>query len=108
MTTLSIVLTGAYVHTQAGQGLAAEGNLTSVLLTQSAFESVMPGFGRAVIALSSFIFGYTTLIGWSYYGEKCIEYLGGDKVIMPFRYTFIVFLFLGAILTLLRAQILTT
>lgn len=99
MTTLSIVLTGAYVHTQAWQGIAAEGNLTSVLLTQSAFESVMPGFGGAIIALSSFIFGYTTLIGWSYYGEKCIEYLGGNKVIMPFRYTFIVFLFLGAILT---------
>lgn len=99
MTTLSIVLTGAYVHTQAWQGLAAEGNLTSVLLTQHAFESVMPGFGGAIIALASFVFGYTTLIGWSYYGEKCIEYLGGDKVIMPFRYVFIVFLFLGAILT---------
>jgi len=99
MTTLTIVLTGAYVHTQAWQGLEASNNLTSILLTQKAFESVIPGVGGAIIAVASFVFGYTTLIGWSYYGEKCIEYLGGDKVIKPFRYTFIVFLFVGAILT---------
>ncbi len=99
MTTLSIVLTGAYVQTQAWQGTGAADNLTSILLTQKAFESVIPGVGGAIISIASFVFGYTTLIGWSYYGEKCIEYLGGDKVIKPFRYTFIVFLFVGAILT---------
>jgi len=96
MTTLTIVLTGAYTYTQAWRGEGVEGNITSILVTQQAFDSVIPwGLGGSVIALSSFIFGYTTLIGWSYYGEKCIEYLGGNKVIMPFRYTFIVFLFLG-------------
>lgn len=100
MTTLTIVLTGAYIQTQAWQGLDAENNITSILVTQQAFDSVFPfGIGGALIAFASFLFGYTTLIGWSYYGEKCIEYLGGDKVIMPFRYTFIVFLFIGAILT---------
>lgn len=99
MTTLTIVLTGAYLQTQAIQGLEATDNLSSVLLTQKAFESVLPGFGGIIIAISSLLFGYTTLIGWSYYGEKCIEYLGGDKLILPYRYVFIVFLFLGAILT---------
>lgn len=100
MTTLTIVLTGAYVHTQAWQGLDAENNITSILVTQQAFDTVFPfGIGGALIAFASFLFGYTTLIGWSYYGEKCIEYLGGDKVIMPFRYVFILFLFVGAILT---------
>ena len=100
MTTLTIVLTGAYMQTQAWQGVDAENNITSILVTQQAFDSVIPGgLGGAIIAFSSFLFGYSTLIGWSYYGEKCIEYLGGDKVIMPFRYVFIAFLFIGAILT---------
>ena len=104
MTTLTIVLTGVYVKTQAWQGLGAEDNITGILVTQEAFNSVIPGIGGAIIAIASFVFGYTTLIGWSYYGEKCIEYLGGNKVIMPYRYTFIAFLFLGAILTPLAGE----
>jgi AGCS family alanine or glycine:cation symporter len=100
MTTLTIVLTGAYQQTQAWQGLGAADNITSILVTQKAFNAVIPfGLGGIIIALASFVFGYTTLIGWSYYGEKCIEYFGGNKVIMPYRYIFIAFLFFGAILT---------
>lgn len=100
MTTLTIVLTGAYMYTQAWQGPDAANNITSILVTQEAFDAVIPyGMGGAIIAFASFLFGYTTLLGWSYYGEKCIEYLGGDKVIMPYRYIFIAFLFVGAILT---------
>ena len=104
MTTLTIVLTGAYMQTAAWQGEAA-GNITSILVTQKAFNAVIPfGLGGTIIAIASFVFGYTTLIGWSYYGEKCIEYLGGDKVIMPYRYVFIAFLFFGAILTPLAGE----
>lgn len=100
MTTLTIVLTGAYMQTQAWQGLDSPDNLQSILVTQKAFETVIPfNLGGGVIAIASFVFGYTTLLGWSYYGEKCIEFLGGDRVIRPFRYTFIAFLFVGAILT---------
>ena len=100
MTTLTIVLTGAYMQTQAWQGLGAVDNITSILVTQKAFNTVIPfGMGGTIIAIASFIFGYTTLIGWSYYGEKCIEFLGGDKVVLPYRYIFIAFLFFGAILT---------
>jgi AGCS family alanine or glycine:cation symporter len=100
MTTFAIILSGMYVKTQAWQGLGGDGNVTSILLTQEAFNTVIPyGVGGAIIALASFVFGYTTLIGWSYYGEKCIEYLGGNRVIMPYRYLFVVVLFLGAILT---------
>ena len=100
MTTLAIVLTGAYMQTQAWQGLGAANNITSILVTQKAFNTVIPfELGGVVIAIASFVFGYTTLLGWSYYGEKSIEYLGGNKVIMPFRYVFIAFLFFGAIIT---------
>jgi alanine or glycine:cation symporter, AGCS family len=104
MTTLTIVLTGAYMQTAAWQGDAA-GNITSILVTQKAFNTVIPfGLGGTIIAIASFVFGYTTLIGWSYYGEKCIEYLGGNKVILPYRYVFIAFLFFGAILTPLAGE----
>jgi len=100
MTTLSIVLSGMYIKTQAWQGLGADNNVTSIVLTQEAFNTAIPfGLGGIIIAVASFVFGYTTLLGWSYYGEKCIEYLGGDKVVMPYRYIFIIFLFLGAIVT---------
>jgi AGCS family alanine or glycine:cation symporter len=100
MTTLTIVLTGAYLQTQAWQGLDAANNITSILVTQKAFNTVIPfGMGGTIIAIASFVFGYTTLLGWSYYGEKCIEYLGGDRVIKPYRYIFIAVLFFGAILT---------
>ena len=100
MTTLTIVLTGAYMQTQAWQGTGSPDNITSILVTQKAFNAVIPfGLGGTIIAIASFVFGYTTLIGWSYYGEKCIEYLGGDRVVLPYRYIFILFLFLGAILT---------
>jgi AGCS family alanine or glycine:cation symporter len=100
MTTLTIVLTGAYMQTQAWQGLGMADNITSILVTQKAFNSVIPfGVGGTIVAIASFVFGYTTLLGWSYYGEKCIEYFGGNKVIMPYRYIFILFLFFGAILT---------
>ena len=105
MTTLTIVLTGAYMQTQAWQGLGAPDNITSILVTQKAFNAVIPfGMGGTIIAIASFVFGYTTLLGWSYYGEKCIEYLGGDKVVIPYRYIFIAFLFFGAILTPLAGQ----
>jgi len=105
MTTLTIVLTGAYMQTQAWQGLGAVDNITSILVTQKAFNSVIPfGLGGTIIAVASFVFGYTTLIGWSYYGEKCIEFFGGNKVIMPYRYIFIAFLFMGAILTPIAGQ----
>jgi len=100
MTTLTIVLTGAYMQTQAWQGLDATNNITSILVTQKAFNAVIPyEMGGVVISFASFVFGYTTLLGWSYYGEKSIEYLGGNKVVMPFRYVFIAFLFFGAIIT---------
>jgi len=105
MTTLTIVLTGAYIHTQAWQGLDAANNISSILVTQQAFDSVIPwGLGNMIVAFSSLLFGYTTLIGWAYYGEKCVEYLGGNAVIMPYRYVFVVFLFFGAILTPLAGE----
>jgi AGCS family alanine or glycine:cation symporter len=92
LTTLTIVITGMYLKTAAFGSTEA---LTSTELTAAAFDSVLP-FGGYVIALCSFLFGYSTLLGWCYYGEKCMEYIFGIKIIYPYRLAFIALLFIGA------------
>ena len=92
LTTLTIVITGMYLKTAA---FGASDAITSTALTAAAFDSVIP-FGGYIIAISSFLFGYSTLLGWCYYGEKCLEYIFGVKVIYPFRIAFITLLFVGA------------
>lgn len=93
LTTLSIVLTGAYLQTAA---YGSSKGLTSTALTMEAFNRVIP-YGGVIIAFSSFLFGYSTLLGWSYYGEKSVEFIFGSKIIYPYRIIFIVLLFIGAI-----------
>ncbi len=76
----------------------ANGGLSSTALTVEAFNSVLP-FGGIIIAIGSMVFGYTTLLGWAYYGEQCIGYIWGVKSHKPYRMVFISLLFLGALLT---------
>jgi len=92
LTTFTIVITGMYLKTAA---FGAPEALTSTALTAAAFDSVIP-FGGYIIAISSFLFGYSTLLGWCYYGEKCLEYIFGVRIIYPFRIAFIILLFIGA------------
>jgi len=94
LTTLTIVITGMYLKTAA---FGSSENLTSTELTAAAFDSVIP-YGGYIIALSSFLFGYSTLLGWCYYGEKCLEYIFGVRIVYPFRVAFIVLLFIGSII----------
>jgi AGCS family alanine or glycine:cation symporter len=94
LTTLTIVITGMYIKTAA---FGSPENLTSTELTAAAFDSVIP-FGGYIIAVSSFLFGYSTLLGWCYYGEKCLEYIFGVRIVYPFRLAFISLLFIGSII----------
>ena len=92
LTTLTIVITGMHLKTAA---FGSSEGLTATKLTAAAFDSVIP-FGGYIIALSSFLFGYSTLLGWCYYGEKCLEYIFGVRIIHPYRIAFIILLFIGA------------
>ncbi len=85
------------VASKVGYDLSA-GGLSSTALTVEAFNSVLP-LGGTIIAVGSLIFGYTTLLGWAYYGEQCIGYIWGVKSHMPYRFIFIVLLFFGALMT---------
>ena len=69
---------------------------TGAPLTIQAFDNSLPGVGKHIVAIGLAIFGFTTILGWSYYGERCAEYLFSEKIIMPFKFTWIFFTFLGA------------
>ena len=73
---------------------------TGAALTSLAFESGLPGFGNYVVAISLAIFAFTTIIGWSFYGERCIEFLFGVKAIVPYRVIWILAIPIGATINL--------
>ena len=65
-------------------------------LTAAAFESTLPGIGGHVVTFGISLFAFTTLLGWSFYGEKCVEYLFGVRSITPFRTLWIIAIPIGA------------
>ena len=83
---MTILLTGVW---QSGQ--------TSTAAVASAFDSAMPLVGGYIVAFCTFLFGYTTLIGWAYYGEQFFEYILGRKVTLPYRWIYCLLIPFGAI-----------
>jgi len=71
---------------------------TGVPLTSMAFATALPGnWGGIIISIGIILFAYSTIIGWSYYGEKSLEFLLGRKAIKPYRVLFVIAVFVGAI-----------
>ncbi|WP_428897152.1 alanine or glycine:cation symporter [Parelusimicrobium proximum] len=66
-------------------------------LCNSAFKS-LPYVGTPVLVFSLSIFSFTTIVGWCYYGEKVIQFLEGEKWVMPFRIAYIAIVFCGGII----------
>ncbi len=71
-----------------------------VALTMAAFDSILPVYGKWMVVVGVLLFAYSTVLAWSYYGEKGIEYLLGKKSKLPYKWLFIVFTLLGARLDL--------
>lgn len=86
MTALVIILTGVW-----------NADVTGAPLSSLAFNTGLPGPGGYIVTFGLVIFAFTTILGWSYYGERCAEYLFGVKVILPYRILWIVSIFIGAI-----------
>jgi alanine or glycine:cation symporter, AGCS family len=57
-------------------------------LTAKAFDSVQPGLGKWLITFAVWLFGFSTIITWAYYGEQGVTYLAGDKGVLPFKFVF--------------------
>ncbi|WP_368384898.1 alanine/glycine:cation symporter family protein [Streptococcus mutans] len=90
LTGLSILVTGKW--TVKG--------LEGAPLTQSAFATVFGNIGVLVLTLCLVLFAFTTILGWSYYGERCFEFLFGVKHINIYRSIFIIMVALGGFLEL--------
>ncbi|PIS01778.1 MAG: sodium:alanine symporter family protein [Chlamydiae bacterium CG10_big_fil_rev_8_21_14_0_10_35_9] len=73
--------------------------LNGAPLVMAAFNTVIP-HGQWIVAIGLICFGFSTILGWSYYGEKCIEYLFGEKALLFYRFIFIGVVFVGSMLTL--------
>jgi len=73
-TALAIISTGVWTSGETGASL-----------TSAAFNAALPGAGGYIIAVALAVFAFTTILGWSYYCERALQYLFGVKVIIPFR-----------------------
>lgn len=85
ITGLVIIISGEWTGGESGAAL-----------TSAAFGEILPGWGSYLVAVSLAIFAFTTIVGWSVYGERCAEYLFGAKAVVPFRVIFVLALPVGA------------
>jgi AGCS family alanine or glycine:cation symporter len=73
--------------------------LSGAALTKQAFSD-FDVVGSVVLTLGLLTFVFSTILGWSYYGEKAAEYLWGNKVVKPYRYLWVMFVMIGSVLSL--------
>jgi AGCS family alanine or glycine:cation symporter len=88
-TALAILVTGAWTSGETGAAL-----------TSKAFDLALPGVGGYIIALALAVFAFTTILGWSYYCERSLQYLFGIRIITPFRVLWSLAVLVGATLKL--------
>jgi AGCS family alanine or glycine:cation symporter len=87
VTGLAIIATGEWNSGATGAALAG-----------ATFSTGLPGtWGNIVVTVSLVLFAYSTVVGWSYYGETGIVYLFGSKAVMPYRFVWLVFIYLGSV-----------
>ncbi|GGU91079.1 transporter [Actinomadura cremea] len=91
-TALTIIVTG--VWKTGGEDQAAT-------FTARAFDEGLPGdWGSVIVTFGVLFFAFSTLLGWSYYGERCMEYLLGRKAVLPYRLVFIAMVYVGSVSTI--------
>ncbi len=89
MTGLTIIVSGVW-----------SGDLNGAPLTEAAFASAFPAIAKYILSGGLTLFAFTTIIGWNYYGERCVEYLFGVKAIKPYRIFYICLVGMGVFLKL--------
>jgi len=87
ITALPIILTGEWTQ-----------GITSSEMTAAAFSRGIPVVGGLIVMFSSLLFGYSSLIGWVYYGEQCFSFLFGKWIKKPFRWMYCLFIVLSTVL----------
>jgi len=111
LTGLVIIITGAWQHTQFYMNITDQnlphikdilnvGLFNSSLLTSYAFKEGLGfifSYGDKIVTISVLLFAVSTAISWSFYGDRSAVYLFGRKAIMPYKWIFLLFVFIGAI-----------
>jgi alanine or glycine:cation symporter, AGCS family len=85
MTAVVIILTGAFTSGETGADLTAK-----------AFNIGLPGWGGYIVAIGIIFFAFSTAVSWSYYGDRCVDYLFGEKMVTPYRVLYCILLPVGA------------
>jgi AGCS family alanine or glycine:cation symporter len=86
ITALAILVTGVWQSGESGAVLSA-----------MAFDTGIPVVGKYIVSIGLILFAYSTILGWEYYGERCLEYLFGTKPIMAYRIIWVVAVIVGAV-----------
>ncbi|WNO10943.1 sodium:alanine symporter family protein [Teredinibacter sp. KSP-S5-2] len=86
ITGLVIIVTGVW-----------SGEAQGVEMSQAAFNSVLP-HGDKIVSMALIVFAFTTILGWSYYGEKCAGYLLGQKTSFPYRLAWVAMIPIGILI----------
>lgn len=85
ITGLVIVVSGAW-----------RSGLTGASLSTAAFEQTLPGVGGHLVTISLILFAFTTILGWSFYSEKCVQFLFGIHAVTPYRWLWVIAVPIGA------------
>ncbi len=85
MTALVIIVSGEWTTGASGAAL-----------TTQAFNHSLTAVGGTIVAVAASVFAFTTVLGWSFYGERCIQFLLGRWVLLPYRILWIVALYVGS------------
>ena len=86
ITALAILVTGVWQSGESGAVLSA-----------MAFDTGIPVVGKYIVSIGLILFAYSTILGWEYYGERCLEYLFGTKPIFAYRIIWVIAVIVGAV-----------
>lgn len=95
MTALVILVSGLVTIGNDGL-LVVEENLEGAALTASSFNRALPG-GAYIVSIGLVFFAFSTILGWYYYGSKCLEYIAGVRAVTFYKYSFIALCFIGSV-----------
>ncbi len=94
--TAIVVLSSGYIDLETGMAVAGVNDAT---LVSQAFGQVFGPFGQMFVAVAIFLFAFTTVLGWSQYGAKAVEYLFGAKGVKVYKVIFVLMIVSGAVMT---------
>lgn len=95
--TALVILTSGVIDTETG--VLANGLSGDATLVSAAFGTVFGSLGSKFVAVCIFLFAFTTILGWSHYGSKAVEYLGGERSVAVYKVVFTLMIMSGALMT---------